>query len=67
MLLYLTLGNCYILYLVLGKNLGTFYILYLFDIFRIIAGIIIVVAININIHSLHSDLIYYKTFNNYNY
>ena len=55
------------LYLVLSKNLGTFYIPYLFNIFRIIVGIIIVVAINTNIYSLYSDLIYCKTFNNYNY
>ena len=55
------------LYLVLGKNLGTFYILCLFNIFGIIARIIIVVAINTNIYSLYSNFIYRETFNNYNY
>ena len=55
------------LYLVLGKNLSTFYILYSFNIFGIIVGIIAVIAINTNIYSLYSDLIYCKTLNNYNY
>ena len=55
------------LYLVLGKDLGTFYIPCSFNIFRIIVGIIIVVTINTNIYSLYSNFIYYKTFNNYNY
>ena len=55
------------LYLVLGKNLSTFYILCLFNIFRIIARIIIVIAINTNIHGLYSNFIYCETFNNYNY
>ena len=67
MLLYLTLGNYCTLYLVLGKDLGTFYILCLFNTFGIIVGIIIVVAINANIYSLYSNFIYCETFNNYDY
>ena len=55
------------LYLVLGKNLGTFYIPCLFNIFGIIARIITEVAINTNIYSLYSNLIYCETFNDYNY